>query len=292
MKTEVKKLDATKREIKVELTGDIVRKKFDEVFTRIGKDAKVKGFRPGHVPRDILEKEFSSTAHEYVIKELLPNIYNQAIKKENLDVIELPSISDVRLDKDILSFKATVELSPEIQLKRYKGIKVNFKKITVSSDDIKRNLDSLKESRKIDKIDDNFARGLGYPDLAELEKAIERQFFLQKENQQRQKIEKDLINDITKELNFKIPESMVKRQLQDLIRQAKIDLALKGASPEKIKEHEETLSKELEPRAKEQVKVYLVLSEIAKRENIPLDEQMPAKVVEFLLKEADWNISD
>jgi FKBP-type peptidyl-prolyl cis-trans isomerase (trigger factor) len=45
------------------------------------------------------------------------------------------------------------------------------------------------------------------------------------------------------------------------------------------------------PEAEKQVRVYLVLSEIAKKENIPLDDHMPRRVMEFLLKEAEWQES-
>lgn len=291
MKTEVKKVDSIKREISVEVSGDIVKNKFEEVFKKITQEAKVPGFRPGHVPRDIIEKQFSSHAHEQVIKELVPNLYNEAIGKEKLDVIELSQISDVKLDRSTLFFKATVEISPEITVKNYKGIKVNYKKVTVTPDEIKRNIDSLKESRKIDTVDDSFAKSVGYPDLAELEKAMERQIFIQKENQQRQKIEDEIIENLTKDLDFKLPESLVNRQLQDMLRHAKVDLAMKGVPREKVDEQEKELLKNLEPGAKKEVKVYLVLAEIAKKENITLDERMPSRVMEFLLREANWQES-
>lgn len=288
MKIEAKKLDSTKREITVEVNGELVKNKFDVVFERIAKEAKVPGFRPGHAPREILEKHYSHQAHEQVLNELIPDVYNQAVEKEGLEVVELPNIFDVKLDKDSLSFKATVEVSPEIALKDYKGLKINYKKIQVSLDEVKRSIDSLKEMRKVENLDDNFARGLGYPDFSELEKALERQLFIQKENQQRQRIENEIIEELTKDLNFKIPEAMISRQLQDLIRQAKLDLALKGIPREKIEEQEKTLSQELEPEAKREVKVYLVLAKIAKYENIPQDEHMTQKVLEFLLRQANW----
>jgi len=288
MKTEIKKLDSTKREITVEVSGDIVKNKFSSVFEKIGKEAKVPGFRPGHVPKDIIEKNFSSQAHEFVLKELVPDVYNQAMDKEGLEVLELPDISDVKLDRNSLSFKATVEVSPQIQLKDYKGLGINYKKIEVSADEIKRNIDTLKETRKVSAVDDSFAKSLSYPDVAELEKAIERQLFLQKENQQRQRIENDIIESLTKDLNFKLPQSMVNRQLQDLVRQAKVDLALRGLPREKIEEEEKKISEKLLPQAQKQVQVYLVLGEIARKENIPLDEQMPHRAMELLLKEADW----
>ena len=307
MKTEVKKLDSNKREISIEVSGDIVKNKFEDVFSQISKEAKIPGFRPGHAPRDILEKKYSSHAHELVMKELIPQLYGQAIDKEGLEVLELPNISDVKLDRMTLSFKAQVEVSPEIPVKNYKGIKVTYKKIEVSPEAIKRNIDSLKEARKIDPVrntesigeknkvsngvDDNFARSLGYPNLTELEKAMERQIYIQEENLQRQKIEKEIAGGITNGLDFKLPQSLVNRQLQDLVRQAKLDLALKGFTREKIEEQEKTLTGQLEPEARSQVKVYLVLTAIAKRENIPIDDHMPRKVMELLLKEADWTES-
>lgn len=288
MKTEVKKLDETKREISVEVSGDIVKNKFEDVFKRITKDVKIAGFRPGHAPRDIVEKNYSSAAHEQVLKELIPDIYNEAVSKEKLDIIELPEISDVKLDRVNLSFKATVEVGPEIKLKDYKGLKINYKRIAVAPDDVKRNIDSLKESRKIDVVDDRFARGLGYPDAAELEKAVEKQVYLHQENHERQRIENEIIEAVTKDLNFKLPQAMVSRQLQDLVKRAKVDLAMKGFPREKIDEQENELIKSLEPEAKKQVRIYLVLAEIAKRENIAQDEHLTAHVMEFLLKEADW----
>lgn len=288
MKTQVKKLDSTKREINVEVTGDIVKNKFEEIFAQVAKEAKVPGFRPGKAPRDMLEKHYAGSVHEQVLKELVPDVYNEAIKKEALDVLELPQISEVKLDRANLSFKATVEVSPEFEVKNYKNQKINYKKVSVSSEDIKRQLDSIKEARKIDVVDDKFARGLGYPSMVEFEKAVERQIAISQDNQQRQKIEHELIEGISKGLDFKLPESLVNRQTQDLLRQTKIDLAMKGVPREKIDEEEKNILAGIQPQAKSQVKVYLILSQIAKKENIPLDDHMPAKVMEFLLESADW----
>jgi len=288
MKTEVKKIDSSKVEINIEVAGDVVKNKFEDVFERIGKEAKVSGFRPGHAPRDILEKNFSSQAHEQVLRELIPEAYEEAIKKEALDVIDMPHISDVKLDRSNLSFKATVEISPEINLKEYKGIKIKYNKIEVSAEDLKRNIDALKESRKADAVDDKFARSLGYPDVAELEKAVERQVFLQKEEQQKRRVEAEIIEAVTKDMDFKIPQSLIKHQLEDMLKHAKIDLAMKGVAREKIDEQEPEMIKNLEPEARNQVKIYLILAQIARRENITLDDHMPRRVMEFLLREADW----
>ncbi|RJP29713.1 MAG: hypothetical protein C4533_01625 [Candidatus Omnitrophota bacterium] len=288
MKTAVKKLDATKREMSIEVTGEVIKNKFEDVIKKISKEAKVPGFRPGHAPRDLIEKNFSGAIREQVLKELVPELYNQAIEKEALDVIELPDISDIKLDNVTLTFKATVETAPEIALKNYKKLKVSYKNVEVTPDDVKRSIDSLKESRKLDNLDDNFARGLGYPTLADLEKTIEKQLFLQKEHQQRQKMEEEIIEQLNSQADFKIPATLIERQINDMLRQTKIDLAMKGIPAERVDEREKELRKEMEPQAKKQVKTYLILSEIAKKEKIELNDHMPHNVMEFLLREAEW----
>jgi FKBP-type peptidyl-prolyl cis-trans isomerase (trigger factor) len=292
MKREVKKIDSTAREINIEISGDAVKNKFEEVFAKIAKEAKVAGFRPGHAPRNIIEKHYSSYAHEQVLKELVPDVYGRAIQEEKLEVIEMPEISEVRLDRGRLSFKAVVSVSPEVAIKNYKGIKLDYQKAEVSPEEIKRNMESLRESRKVDALDDNFARSLCYPALIDLEKAVQRQILTQKENILRQNAENQIIESLLKQVNFNLPRSMVKRQLQELVRQAKLSLALKGESREKLDEQEKEMFKELEPEADRQVRIYLVLSEIAKKENIPPDENMTRKVMELLLREANWEVKD
>jgi len=91
-----------------------------------------------------------------------------------------------------------------------------------------------------------------------------------------------------KGLEFKLPQGLVSRQTQDMLRQTKIDLAMKGLDRDKIEEQEKMILAGIEPEARKQVKIYLILAAIAKEEKIPIDDHMPAKVMEFLLKEADW----
>lgn len=288
MKAEVKKVDNATRQLRVEVSGDVVKNKFEDVFRKITREAKIKGFRPGHAPRDIVEKEYSHVAHEQVLRELIPEVYQQALDQEKLDAIDYPQISDVKLERTLLSFTATVEITPEIAVRDYKGIPLSYTKPSVGADEIKRQLDSMKESRKIDAIDDAFARGLGYPSLEELRAVMERQALVTKDNAQRHAIEKQLIDHLTKGLDVKLPQSLVLKQTEDMLRQTKVDLALKGVPKEKIIEEEGALRKEIQPQAERQVLVYLVLSAIARKENIPVDDHMTHKVMEFLYANAKW----
>jgi FKBP-type peptidyl-prolyl cis-trans isomerase (trigger factor) len=57
---------------------------------------------------------------------------------------------------------------------------------------------------------------------------------------------------------------------------------------DEIGKQADKFNERLRPEAQERVKIYLILEAIAKKESIALDEHMPTKVMEFLLREADW----
>ena len=287
MKTEVKKTGQHKRELTVQVEGDIVRQKFDEVYKRINKEAKVPGFRPGNVPRDILEKHYSGAAQEGVLKELLPEVYNQALGEVNLNPVSMPEISQVNLDKDNLSFKANFEVKPKIDLKNYKRLKVEYKPIKVSTDEISQALDKLKKNYQ-QMSDQDFVHSLGYSDLDSLSRAVERQIYLEKARTQQINLENGIIEQLLEQVDFQIPPSLINQQLERLTRQAQVDLALRGMKKEDIEKQDPALRESLKPESEKQVRIFLVLEEVARRENIALDDKMTKEVIEFLLRQADW----
>ena len=287
MKTQVKKIDQHKRELAIQVEGDIVKQKFDDIYKRINKEAKIPGFRPGNVPRDILEKHYSNVARQEALKELLPLVYNQALGEVSLEPVGPPEISQVNLDKDNLSFKASLEVKPKIDLKNYKGLKIEYKPIQLSEDEINKALDKLKENYK-QMSDGDCAHSLGYPNPKTLREILERQIYLEKTREQQINLENNIIEQLLKQVNFQIPSSLINQQLENLVKQAELDLALRGMDKEKIHEQRTKLRENLEPQAKRQVRVFLVLEEVARRENIVCDEKMIQRVIEYLLRQADW----
>ncbi len=288
MKTAIKKLDAIKVQLDIELGQDAVKKKFDEVYDKVGKEAKIPGFRPGKAPRDIVEKHHGRLVREEVIKDLIPEAYKSSLEKEKISALDMPEISEVKLESNILSFKAVVEVRPEINVKDYKNIKLKIKKIAVGQDEVDKALQNLKEAHKAADINEKFSRSLGYAGVDVMRLSIERQLWVQKENDQRYHLQDALLKEILGKVNFRIPPSLIQRRHDELVYEAKMQLLRRGATQEQIAAKEEDLKKELHPEAESQVKMFLVLEEIAKKENIPCDDHMSQKAIEFLLSEANW----
>lgn len=287
MKTEVKKIDQHKRELSVEVQGEVITEKFNQVYDKINKEAKVPGFRAGKVPRDILEKHYSAVAQQEALKELLPEVYNQALDHAQLEPVNMPEISEVNLGKENLSFKANLEVKPNIDLKNYLGLKVGFKALEASEEEINKAIDNLKKNYT-DMPEEDLAHSLGYPGPGALKNVLEKQIYLEKARSQQAAIENKIIEELLGQVNFQAPSSLISQQLERFLKQAEVDLALRGMNKEDIEKQRPKMQENLLPQAEKQVRVFLVLEEVARRENIPRDDKMIQKVIEFLLRKADW----
>ena len=295
MKVEVKKVDTLKRELKFEIPREKVSKAMDEVYNEISKHAKIKGFRPGKAPRHILVNSHGKLAQEETIKKLIPEAYHQGIGEQNLNPVDLPEISDVNFQDGILTFTATLDVRPEVKVGNYKGIKVKPQNNKVTEEDINKTLEFFKKGQgdKEVVIDDAFAKGMGFPSLQEFKEALTRQLQMDKDRKNRMEIENQIVEELLKNATLIAPQSLVKRQLAYRIQETLKRFQNHGLSEEELKKKEEEIRKELESVVERDVKVYLILEEIAKLEKIEVkeNEHVAGKVIELLLKEAKWEES-
>lgn len=292
-KSEVKKIDACKRQLSVEITKETVDKKLEEVLAEINKNAKVDGFRPGKAPRYIIDEKHGSHAREEAIKYLISDSYEEAIASEKLIPVDLPEIFDVELKEGELFYKAKLEVKPEVKLKDYRGMKITRKPVEVSPDEVGKAIEYLKGTQGLGKdaaCDDGFARGLGYPSLKDLEDSIKKQLEVNKEQMARAKMEEELTEQLLAKAALVLPESAVKKQLEHLWHDAQHRLMAQGIKKEDIVAKEEEYKKELKKTAERDIAVYFIFDKIAKLESIQSEkpEGMFRKVMEFLMREAKW----
>ena len=145
MKSKIKKLDGTARQLEVELSKEAVDAAFDQVLEDVRKNAKVPGFRPGKAPIDIIKKQHEHEVMDEVKQRLVPQGYQLALQEHELEPVSYPEISDVNIGvAGTLTFKAKVDLHPEVSLKQYKGLKVTTKKVQVDDSEVNEALERIK----------------------------------------------------------------------------------------------------------------------------------------------------
>ncbi|MFH0877611.1 MAG: trigger factor [Candidatus Omnitrophota bacterium] len=288
MKVTSKKSQGNKVVLDIEIAKDAITKKFDEIYTKIGQEAKIPGFRPGKAPRHVVEQHHAKEAREEVLKHLITESYQATLKEEAIDVVDVPEISDVKFDQELLSYKAQVEVKPDIKIKQYKGLKIKKSEINVEASEIDDQVKKLLEARDKDTTEERLAKSLGYRSKEEFVDCLTKQKYLQKENEERARLERDLIQQLVQQSNFGVPVSLVERRAHELHHQAEYQMANYGIPEEKIKERLKEFEPKFKTEAEEQVKVFLILEKIAKLEQIKSDDHMANRVVELLFAEAQW----
>src|ERR1043165_2717215 len=99
MKVAVEAMDGCKRRLAVEAPSDAVQKEWEKAYGRVQKQARLPGFRKGHVPRSLVKIHFADEVRREVAEHLIPDVYRQAVTDANLDPVNEPDLQDVRLEE-------------------------------------------------------------------------------------------------------------------------------------------------------------------------------------------------
>jgi trigger factor len=153
MNVEVTELGPMKRALKIEVPADEVTQRFSRAYMELNRQVHVPGFRPGKAPLALLEKRYAKAVEEDVIRSLVPDFYDRAIKQAGISpvLVEIPPLERVKIKKDApFTFTATVEIKPKIELRDYKApnpISLKPDKRTVEDEQVTRALEVLREQQ-------------------------------------------------------------------------------------------------------------------------------------------------
>lgn len=145
------KVENTENKNEVKLSFTIEAAKFDEamkkVYVKTAKYFTIPGFRKGKAPMQMVEKHYGSEIfYEDTFNELVPEIYDEAIKENNIVAVSRPNIDVTQIGKgQDLIFTAVVQTKPEVKLGKYKGIELPKVEYTVSDKDVEHELGHMAE---------------------------------------------------------------------------------------------------------------------------------------------------
>jgi trigger factor len=153
MKMDVTELGPMKRALKIEVPAEEVMQRIARAYGELNRQVHIPGFRPGKVPLALLEKRYAKTVEEDVIRSLVPDFYEKAIRQAGIVPVhvEIPPLDRVKIKKnEPFTFTATVEIKPNIELRDYKApspISLKPDKRTVTDEQLNRGLEVLREQQ-------------------------------------------------------------------------------------------------------------------------------------------------
>ncbi len=147
MKTTVERVDDTTVKLSVTVEAQRVGEAIDHAAGHLSSQVKVPGFRPGRVPRRVLETRLGKEALvQEAVREFLPQFYAEAAQAEQLDVVGPPEfdLGTFEDGKDA-EFTATVEVRPEFEAPEYAGLQVPHPDWEVTDEDVDQQLENLRD---------------------------------------------------------------------------------------------------------------------------------------------------
>ncbi len=149
MNVRVEEVSSIKKKLVFEVASEQVDKEISKAFRKIGKTAKVKGFRAGKVPESVLEKYYGAQMEQEVLKGLINDTYFKALVEHKIAAVGEPNIVDSSgVNKGAaFTYEAEVEVKPELTVKDYTKIALEKEKFVADPKMVDARLEEMRNSR-------------------------------------------------------------------------------------------------------------------------------------------------
>jgi trigger factor len=129
--------------LRIELEQTEVDKSLEQSYRRLVKQVKIPGFRQGKAPRAVLERYIGKDdLLEDALNNLLPEVYEQALKEQQIEALANPKIEIVQTEPVV--FTAVVPLKPVVELGDYQSIKLTPENVEVTKDQVDSVIEQLR----------------------------------------------------------------------------------------------------------------------------------------------------
>jgi len=108
--------------LEIELPADRLSRAIDDAVRRLSRQTRVAGFRPGKAPRPVLERHLGpGVVLDEAVEHLVQDAYREALAEQGIVPLTNPDVEIVQAEEGRpLTFKATVQVPPEVELGDYK----------------------------------------------------------------------------------------------------------------------------------------------------------------------------
>ena len=146
MPVSLEALSSVKKVLHIEVPQEEVKRKVDEAYKDLNKKVKLKGFRPGKVPRNVLERLYKNDVAADVSQKLIQESLIDALRETELRMVGAPEIAPPDLDETVpFRYDATVEIAPDIPEIDYSGLQLKKNIYPVTDEEIDAQLRMLQK---------------------------------------------------------------------------------------------------------------------------------------------------
>ncbi|MCX8022867.1 MAG: trigger factor [Syntrophorhabdaceae bacterium] len=144
MKVEVTEIDRIRKKVDVLFSDDEIAKERSHVYDELNRRVRLKGFRPGKIPRDILNLYYRDYIDEELRKRLIETYMGDALSEAKIEPLVEPYVDFID-DDNRFGYSLECEVIPDISLPEYKGIEVETEQVVVTDEEVDNRLMSLRQ---------------------------------------------------------------------------------------------------------------------------------------------------
>lgn len=146
IRAELEDLTSVKKKLSVEVPADVAAQEFERLAQDYKKHARLPGFRPGKAPLQLIKRKFAEDIKSEVMKKLIPESLEEALRGEGVRPLGYPSLENVVAEEGKpLAYEASFEVRPVVELPEYKGLEVSVEEKPVAEEEIQEQLERLRE---------------------------------------------------------------------------------------------------------------------------------------------------
>lgn len=146
-KVAVETIDSVRRRLTIEVEQSEVNSEAQRLYEDLARNARVRGFRPGRVPRPVLERLFGDRVRADVFTRLIQDSYAEALREQNIEPVAQPEITtEETAPGGGLRYSAVVEVKPRFELGNYVGLEAERVVRPVTGEEVSAFLGQLRES--------------------------------------------------------------------------------------------------------------------------------------------------
>ena len=136
--------DGWSRRLTITVAPERVARARAKERNRLSKSIRLKGFRKGRVPPDVVEQRFGTELDQIVQERLIEDAYREAVDTTELQPAGAASVSNVQYAPgERLTFQAEVEIMPTIELSRVGGFRFKRQTAPVTEEEVQQILDRV-----------------------------------------------------------------------------------------------------------------------------------------------------
>ena len=146
MKADLVDVNETRKNLKIEISSDVVDAAINRVARDYSRKARIPGFRPGKAPARVIKQRFKDQILNDVAHDLVPRAVDEALRERGVEPVDTPDIRDVTVEEgQALTFTATFDTVPSFEVGAYDTLSLHRPSNAVDDEAVAQALQRLRD---------------------------------------------------------------------------------------------------------------------------------------------------